>query len=234
MVPRARRSVTIDGVPADAAPEPFAGWPPAALDFLRALEADNDREWFAARRAEYDRVLRGPAFALAAELADFGRAKAFRPYRDTRFHPGPPIKENVAIALGSDGAGGAYVDLSLDGLLVGAGLYDPAPDQVERWRAAVDDGRRAGALTRALRAAQAAGLAPGDPELKRAPRGWPADHPRIELLRRRRFAVFARHPLEPWLHAPEAGDRIRGQLDAARPLLRWLATHVGPSQRPSA
>jgi uncharacterized protein (DUF2461 family) len=68
----------------------------------------------------------------------------------------------------------------------------------------------------------------------RAPRGYPADHPRIDLLRRRALTVSQRHPLADWIHRPAAGARIRRQLDAAAPLVRWLRDRVGPTERPRA
>jgi uncharacterized protein (DUF2461 family) len=123
------------------------------------------------------------------------------------------------------------VELSLDGLLVAAGLHAPAPDQVDRLRQGIDAPRSAAALTRALRVAEGAGFALNDPDLKRAPRGYPADHPRADLLRRRRLTVAHLHPLRPWLHRPEAGRRIGEGLEAAAPLVRWLRQHVGPSQQ---
>jgi uncharacterized protein (TIGR02453 family) len=207
----------------------FEGWPPQALDFLRELEANNDRDWFKANRARYDEHLIAPTQALAEELSDLGRAHLFRPWNDTRFHMRPPIKEHVGLAIGYEGAGGFYVELSLDGLLVAAGLHMPAADQIERMRAAIDEPRSAAALTRALRRASAAGLALNEPDLIRAPRGYAADHPRIDLLRRRRLTVARRHDLEPWLHEPEAGRRVRDGLDAAAPLVRWLRERIGPS-----
>jgi uncharacterized protein (TIGR02453 family) len=210
----------------------FTGFPREALDFLRDLENHNDRDWFKANRARYDEHLVAPVRELAAELEDLGRPHVFRPFNDTRFRPAPPLKEHIGLAVGMEGAGGWYVELSLDGLLVAAGLHAPAADQVERLRRAVDDGRRAAGLTRALRRAAAAGLEQGEPDLKRAPRGWPADHPRIELLRRRRVVVAHRHPLAGWLHTRRCGTRVREELDAAAPLVRWLREHVGPSERP--
>jgi uncharacterized protein (DUF2461 family) len=116
-------------------------------------------------------------------------------------------------------------------LLVAAGLHNPAPDQVERLRRAVDAARTAAALTRAIGRAQDAGLDLNEPDLVRAPRGYPADHPRLDLLRRRRLTVARRHELGAWLHKPRAGSRIRTELEAAAPLVRWLRKHVGATQR---
>jgi uncharacterized protein (TIGR02453 family) len=212
----------------------FGGFPKAAVAFLRELEDHNDRDWFKANRARYDEHVVAPASALGEALADFGRPHLFRPWNDTRFRPGPPIKEHVGLAIGYEGAGGFYVELSLDGLLVAAGLYNPAPDQVERLRWGIDDERAAAALAEAIATARAAGLELNEPDLVRAPRGYAADHPRLDLLRRRRLTVARRHPLAAWVHGPQALERIRAELGAAAPLVTWLRERVGPSQRPAA
>ena len=207
-------------------------WPPQALEFLRELEANNDRDWFRANRARYDAHLVEPARELAAALAHLGPPRLFRPYNDARFHQRPPLKEQLGMAIGYGPAGGFYVELSLDGLLVGAGLHHPAGDQLERFRQALDDDRRAQAFERAVKRTAKAGLAMIDPELKRAPRGYPADHPRIDHLRRKHVTVYRRHELEPWLHTPQCTARVRTELDAARPLVAWLTANVGPSELP--
>jgi uncharacterized protein (TIGR02453 family) len=205
-------------------------WPPEAIQFLTELEANNDRDWFKANRSRYDAFLVEPARELADRLADLGEPHLFRPYNDTRFHMRPPIKEQLGLAIGYGGAGGFYVELSLDGLLVAAGLHAPAPDQLVRFRTAIDDRRRAASFERALKAAEAAGLEAAPPELKRAPRGYPMEHQRIHRLRMKELTVYRRHELGPWLHKRSADTRIRRELDSARPLVSWLAKHVGPAQ----
>jgi uncharacterized protein (TIGR02453 family) len=205
-------------------------WPPEALQFLTELEADNDRDWFKANRHRYDAHLVEPARALAAELADLGEPRFFRPYNDTRFHMRPPIKEQLGVAVGYGGAGGFYFELSLDGLLVAAGIHQPATDQLERFRAAIDDTRRAKGFERAVAHAEAAGLEVAEAELKRAPRGYRPDHPRIERLRLKELTVHRLHALEPWLHTPECRQRVRAELEAARPFVAWLHEHVGPQR----
>lgn len=207
-------------------------WPPDALEFLRELEDNNDREWFKANRARYDAYLFDPALALARKLRHLGEPRTFRPYNDTRFHPRPPIKEHLGVAIGYGGAGGYYFELSLDGLVVAAGLYRPAPDQLERYRAAIDDERRADQFEAAIAAAVAGGLEPAEAGLKRAPRGYRPDHPRIDRLKLNELITHRRHALEPWLHTPACDKQLQQQLEAAQPLVEWLAEHVGPSRRP--
>jgi uncharacterized protein (TIGR02453 family) len=207
-------------------------WPPAALEYLQELEENNERDWFRANRKRYERDLIAPARKLAENLRSLGEPHFFRPYRDTRFRPGPPIKEQLGVGIGRADVGGYYFELSLDGLLVGAGLHHPAPDQLERFRAAIADDRRAQGFERGLRQAQKGGLQPIEPELKRAPKGYSPDHPRIERLRMKRLTVFRRHDLGAWLHTPECERVIKSELTAARPLVTWLGNTVGPSTRP--
>ena len=95
----------------------------------------------------------------------------------------------------------------------------------------MDDGRRAAGFTRAVRAGEGEGLVLSEPALKRAPRGYPADHPRLDLLRLKTLTMFRRHELGAWLHTKRCDDVVRGELEALRPLVRWLGEWVGPSQR---
>jgi uncharacterized protein (TIGR02453 family) len=204
-------------------------WPAAAVEFLRELEAHNDRDWFKAHRARYDADLVAPANALASELHHLGKPHFFRPYNDTRFHARPPIKEQLGIAIGYGAAGGFYVELSLDGLLVAAGLHQPSSDQLDRFRAAIDDRSSASGFEHAVATATDAGLELAAPALKRAPRGYPPDHPRIDLLRLKELTVHRRHELAPWLHEARCAELVRTELEAARPLVAWLAERVGPA-----
>jgi uncharacterized protein (TIGR02453 family) len=207
----------------------FRGFPAEAIEFLRELEVNNDRDWFKANRARYEQFLLAPITALGEDLSELGRARLFRPWNDTRFRPGPPIKEHVGLAVGYEGAGGFYVELSLDGLLLAGGLHNPAPDQVDRLRQALDRPRLASLLRQAIEDGQRAGLTLNDPDLTRGPRGFPADHPQMDLLRRRRITLAARHPLARWLERANAGARIQQQLRAVVPVVHWLRQNVGPS-----
>lgn len=206
-------------------------WSPAAVDFLRELGDNNDREWFKANRARYDADLLAPARDLAEKLGRLGPPRHFRPYTNTRFRPGPPLKEHIAVGIG-EGPAVYYFQLSLDGLVLGAGMWHPETDQLERFRAAIDDARRGAAFERAVAKASAGGLELGEPELKRAPKGYSPDHPRIERLRLKRLAVFHRHQLRKWLHTRAADERIKRELESATPFVTWLNENVGPSTRP--
>lgn len=140
---------------------------------------------------------------LLAELApEFGEGKIFRPYRDVRFSGDKsPYKTAIAATL----AGGGYVQFSADGLAAGCGMYTMAPDQLERYR-------RAGIEVS------------GHGTLKSAPRGFPKDHPRIELLRHKGLVTWKEWPTG---ESAQATRLVRGFIHASAPLQQWLTTHAG-------
>jgi uncharacterized protein (DUF2461 family) len=108
-----------------------------------------------------------------------------------------------------------------------------AHDQLERYREAVADDRTGGELEAIVTRARAAGLETTAREtLKTAPRGYPKDHPRIELLRCKGLSTWKQWPPGPWLGTRRAKDRVVGFLEASKPLNAWLGTHVGPSTLP--
>ena len=125
----------------------------------------------------------------------------FRPYNNLRFRPGPPLKEHLGVAIGSGAVGGYYFELSLDGLLVGAGLYHPASDQLERFRAAIADDRRARGFERGIATARAAASRWANPSSSARPAAIRTTTPDRPPHAR---DGLSRHPLEPWLHEPRA------------------------------
>ncbi len=206
----------------------FKGWPDRALDFYDGLEADNSKAYWLGHKDVYERDVKAPMEALLAELApEFGEARLFRPYRDTRFsHDKSPYKTAIAARVG-DG----YVQLSAGGLMAGAGMYHMAPDQLERYRAAVATDRSGRPLESIVGALGEARLDVAAMEsLKTVPRGYPKDHPRVELLRRKGLVTMKSWPFASWLGTAGAKKRVVDVFRAAAPLLDWLHTHVGPTE----
>jgi len=75
----------------------FEGIPSAAFRFYEELEENNNREWWLEHKDTYDAAVKEPLAALLSELEpEFGPAKIFRPYRDTRFSKDKtPYKTNL-------------------------------------------------------------------------------------------------------------------------------------------
>jgi uncharacterized protein (DUF2461 family) len=129
--------------------------------------------------------------------------------------------------------GDGYVQLSADGLAAGCGMWEMAPDQLERFREGVSADRSGGELVDLVAEARAAGLEVMAREvLKTAPRGYPKDHPRIELLRFKGLVTWRAWPVGAWLGTRKAKDRVVEFLRASEPLSGWLRAHVGPSTLP--
>lgn len=208
----------------------FRGWPAEALEFFEGLEADNTKTYWQANKHVYETLVRAPMEELLAELEpEWGEGHIFRPYRDVRFSADKsPYKTHIGAVVG-DG----YVQLTADGLGAGSGMWEMAPDQLERYRRAVADDRRGEELARLVAAVRAAGLeVTGHETLKTAPRGYPKDHPRIELLRLKGLIAWREWPAGAWLGTGRAKDRVVELFRRSEPLNRWLHAHVGPSTLP--
>lgn len=215
----------------------FQGFGDRALDFYEGLAADNSRTYWQAHQDVYRTHVAEPLRALAAELSvEFGPPKVYRPHRDLRFSADKrPYQEHASMSVGRDG-GGLYLALSADGLLLAGGYHQPARDQLERFRRLQDDPDTAADLDAELAALAERGYPLGeDGKLRSAPRGWTRDHPRIDLLRRTRLAVWAVHQPDEWLHTPACVDVVRDGWRVVDTWNAWLHANVGPSrQEPAA
>jgi uncharacterized protein (TIGR02453 family) len=208
----------------------FRGWPAEALDFLEGLEEENTKAYWERNKSVYEQAVRGPMEELLAELEpEWGPGRIFRPYRDIRFSADKsPYKTNIAAMVG-DG----YIHLNANGLGAGSGMYHMAPDQLERFREAVSDERSGREIAGIVEKARKGGYEVTAHEvLKTAPKGYPKDHPRIELLRQKGLITWKEWEPGPWLGTKRAKDRIVSFLQDSKPLNRWLGRHVGPSTLP--
>lgn len=208
----------------------FRGWRAEALEFLEGLEADNSKTYWQANRDVYENQVRLPMQELLAELEPkWGEGRIFRPYRDVRFSADKsPYKTNIAAMVGE-----GYLHLTADALGAGCGMWEMAPDQLERYREAVSDGRSGRKLVAEVAKARAAGLdVTSHGELKTAPKGYPKDHPRIELLRYKGLIAWQEWPAGPWLGTKKSKDRVVEFFRRSKPIGAWLKTNVGPSTLP--
>jgi uncharacterized protein (TIGR02453 family) len=208
----------------------FRGWPAEALEFFEGLEADNSKTYWQRNRDVYDRLVRAPMEELLDELSpEWGEGRIFRPYRDIRFSADKSLYKTHIGAVVGDG----YVQLTADGLGAGCGMYEMARDQLDRYRKAVTDDRSGVELATMVAATGAAGLeVTGHDVLKTAPRGYPRDHPRVELLRFKGLIMWREWPAGPWLGTRRAKDRVVEFFRQSTPINEWLRTHVGPTTLP--
>jgi uncharacterized protein (TIGR02453 family) len=241
-VPSGTLSVPLGSMPAarrsSAAPA-FAGFRPEATDFLVALALNNDRAWFQPRKAQYERLLKEPLEALCVALADRFAARGiplvadprrspFRIHRDVRFSRDKrPYKTNIGAGFPWAGEGdtsaGGYFHLQPGETFVGGGMWHPERTWLQAWRRAVDQRpQEIHAVLDEPRFVATFGAVGGD-RLSRAPSGYPADHPEIELLRHK-DVTFGRRLTDAEVRSARLPDRIAELLEPAVPVMRLLAT----------
>jgi uncharacterized protein (TIGR02453 family) len=217
----------------------FEGFGPAVQEWFTGLEADNSRAYFAARRDFFDTAVRGQMEALLTECSETfgGDVRMFRQHRDIRFSPDKsPYKTNTyGLILGSDLALlGLYASISADGLVAGAGYHTMARDQLDRYREAVADARPGSELVDLVAAARQAGLELWGETLATAPRGYPRDHERIDLLRHKSLTLGARLAFGRGISRDAGLGFVSDTWQTAAPVTGWLDTHVGASGLPVA
>ena len=207
------------------------GIPHDALVFYEQLEADNTKVFWEANRDRYKHAVREPIGHLTGELADYGEFHLFRPHNDLRFSKNkPPYKTHQGAYTESEGGAGYYLQLSAKGLMCGTGYYAMAKDQLERFRTAVAADRTGGEIEEIVATLTKRGYTVGAiDELKSAPRGYPKDHPRIELIRRKGLMVSKDLGAPKWLYTKQVTSKIRQTWDGATDMNAWLDAHVGPS-----
>lgn len=207
----------------------FTGFPVAALDFYDDLEVDNTKSFWEAHKHVYAQQVRAPMVALCDALAaEFGEAKVFRPYRDVRFAKDKtPYKTAQGAFVGVAPHTGWYVQVGAPGVRVGAGTYTAAGEQLAAIREGMADDHDGPLLERVLRDLERGGFDIGGERLKTTPRGYAADHPRIELLRHKSLVAGRPYGFEPFVHTAELLERVRADWRRLRPLVSWLADHAG-------
>jgi uncharacterized protein (TIGR02453 family) len=212
------------------------------LDFLRALQKHNNKAWFDAHRAKYEAAKQGVEEFVEAFIDEFRPIEdfedltpkdcLFRINRDVRFSKDKsPYKINfgASIALGGRHSRRMpyYVHLqpANESMLAG-GLYMPTPEQIGKVRAAIaSDSAPLRKILRSRAFVKHFGELSEETEgrLKTAPKGYSRDHPDIDLLQFKQWAMA--HPLtDEEVLAPDLLPRTVEVFKALKPLLDWLNT----------
>ena len=223
----------------------FQGFSPGTLEFLHKLAQNNRRDWFMEHKAEYEALVLEPALdfisAMEAPLAKLSPrflcvpkrqgGSLLRIYRDTRFaRDKRPYKTNVGIHFRHDTfrdihGPGLYFHIGLDECFLGGGIWHPEPDPLQRIRQHIADRPRP--WRDALRATRGPlGFSLWGEQLQRVPRGWAADHPQAEDLRRKDF-VLAREFDEGVLYGSELIDFVTESYAAMKPFMKFLCESQG-------
>jgi uncharacterized protein (TIGR02453 family) len=218
---------------------------PALFRFLRDLRKNNDREWFLAHREAFERDVREPALAFVAAFAAPLRTIAphlvadarpvggslFRIHRDVRFsNDKRPYKTEIGIqfrhARADDvHAPSFYLHLAPGDVFAGAGVWRPGGAALAELRDAIAASpaawRRASAGS-----AFAERWALSGESLQRVPRGYDADHPCAEDLKRKSYFAMTGFN-ERDACSPDFPERLAEAWRASATMMRFLTRALG-------
>jgi uncharacterized protein (TIGR02453 family) len=201
-------------MPVKGKPAPLAALPylsPAALTFLRNLAKHNDREWFTPRKPQFEALLKEPMLAVVRKITDAmldfapdhvrpAEKSLFRIYRDTRFSSDKrPYKTHVAAwwshqGLQKTSGAGYYFHISAKEVIIAAGAYMPEKEQlaaIRHWL--LDHHAEFRKLLKKPTVRKAFSEFEGNP-LTRPPKGFPSDHPALDLVQCRQWGLAATLP----------------------------------------
>ena len=219
------------------------------LSFLRSLKRNNRREWFHARKDQYEQHVRQPMIEVVERLADDFRTVApeliaspkyslFRIYRDTRFsHDKKPLKTHAAAVfrpkdLPKPQGAGLYFEIAPGGVWIGGGMWRPEPPELVRLRAHIDETwPDIRTITRAKAFRSRFETLQGD-TMTRVPRGYAADHAAAEFLKFRQFYGGAEFPAS-LAHSRAFYPTLLATFKALMPLVRFLNEPLIEASAPS-
>lgn len=213
--------------------------------FLRALKKNNDREWFQKNRERFETVARQPMMRFIEDFAP--RLKKISPHfvadprpnggsmmrihRDIRFSKDKsPFNTHIAASFrhvnGKETAApGFYLHLQPEYCFVGTGLWHPDPaTRTKVALAIVNDPAGWKRTISGKRFRQFCELS-GD-QMARVPRGFRADHPFADDLRRKDFITTTMFTQDE-VCARDFLDRVAKSCEAAAPFVRFLARALG-------
>jgi len=196
------------------------------LKFLKGLTKNNDREWFNARKATYEAELKEPMLAIIRKVTDAmlefapshvrpAEKSLFRIYRDTRFSNNKlPYKTHVAAwwsHTGMDKTSGAgyYFQINPKGVVIAAGAYMPEKEQLTAIRNWLLENHVAFRKIVDKPAVRKTFEEFEGEALTRPPKGFPAEHPAMDLIKHKQWGLSATLPAETALEANFAATLIK-------------------------
>lgn len=182
------------------------------IDFLRRLDANNNREWFAAHKDEYVAVqgyFNAFAGRMIAAIGKFDPTVAsltvkdctYRIYRDTRFSADKtPYKTHMGCFVCREGKKSGYSGYYLHvgvgggteypvGHMLASGNYCIEPRALQILREDIVMG--GGDFRRTIEAADSSFYLDKEYSLKRPPKGYDDTTPEIDLVKNRAFCLVS-------------------------------------------
>lgn len=208
--------------------------PGEALDFLQALEKNNNREWFDEHKPEF-KALEKEMKTFYNDLAillnqhdQIEKTKAFRIYRDVRFSKDKtPYKTHFAASFKRKKPalrGGYYLHIKPGNKsFVAVGFWNPAKKDLLRIRKEIlVDATEVRAVITEKNLKKSWGNLQGK-ALKTAPRGFDREHPDIDLINQKQWTFS--HPFtDQEVLATNFAQKIDEQYQAIRPFFDYMSS----------
>jgi uncharacterized protein (TIGR02453 family) len=217
---------------------------PGLMKFLRELDRSNERSWFEKNKDRYEAEVREPAREfIRAMVPQIERisprlrvddrkvgGSMMRIHRDVRFSLDKrPYKTNLGIQFRHEAgkdvhAPGLYFHVEPKMIFLGAGMWHPDGPSLAAVRRAIDEDPKGWKRVRDAKRFSAMWSLSGD-SLKRPPRGYPAEHPMIEDLKRKDFIAVC-NLTERDVTRADLLKFVGERFDRSRDFLAWLAEAI--------
>ena len=215
---------------------------PEGLKFLRGIARNNDRDWFVPRKAIFEAELKEPMLAIIRKVTDAmmdfapefvrpAEKSLFRIYRDTRFsHDKRPYKTHVAAWWSHHGmektsGAGYYFHISATEVVIAAGAYMPEKEQLAAIRHWLLDHHKEFRRLLQKPAVRKAFVEFEGNALTRPPKGFPCEHPALDLIQCRQWGLSTSLPATAALKKDFAATLIR-HFRLAAPVVDALNTPI--------
>jgi uncharacterized protein (TIGR02453 family) len=211
----------------------------STLDFLNALKSNNNRDWFIKNRALYlDAKANFESFIqeVINKIIDFEpimkglevTSCVFRINRDIRFsNDKSPYKSHFGAFIvrggkqNGDKYAGYYIHIEPGNSIIAGGAYTPPPQWLSAIREKIDDEpEELIKITNKKDFIKYFGKLDGE-KLKKAPKGYPSDHPHIDLLRLKSY-LAVNEVSDELVLSQMYFDHVLNVLKAMKPLNDFL------------
>lgn len=220
----------------------FGGFTKDTFKFLKNLEKNNTKEWFAEHREAYDEQVFQPSLSFISGMGERLRSIApnivaipktdksiFRIYKDVRFSKDKtPYKTHVGIFFW-DGKRkklenpGFYLQLNKNSIFIAGGLYIFPKDLLKPYRDSVVDPKRGKELRSIIKKiTKNPSYKVGDAHYKRVPRGYDPEHPNAELLLYNGIHAYSESPVPKEIYTSDFIDYCYKIFKDFSPLHSWL------------
>jgi uncharacterized protein (TIGR02453 family) len=204
-----------------------------SLNFLEKLKENNNREWFAIHKPEYEEIVKenkvffNQIFAELQKHDSLNSIHIFRIYKDVRFSKDKsPYKINLGAGYSRTKPalrGGYYIHIEPHNSFVGGGFWSPNNEDLLRIRKEFEaDITEINKITSDVTFIKYFGELKGEEGVKTAPKGFDKTHPAIDLIKKKQFLVMRKFTDEDVL-SDNFQQKVIATFLAMRPFFDYMS-----------